>query len=211
MKETECESVFGCICFFRCHGRSGLQEDLPALQAMIRRGRFDMPSSEWQGAIGLLISFDSAPESLEAHDGVDSDAFARLSARLQYISGDYRTKGPMHGCERPLVTLSSLCIISPFHRASFRPWPGDCPGPVAPRMPVSSWRSPSAATLLRPGAQPDPSPVFPESAIFRIDHYLGKERSRTWNISVLLIPSWSRSGTAITWRGCRSPCAKASD
>ncbi|MEO8342025.1 MAG: hypothetical protein ABI604_20395 [Nitrospirota bacterium] len=40
---------------------------------------------------------------------------------------------------------------------------------------------------------------FEESQIFRIDHYFGKERCKTFWLSVLPIHSSSRSGTGGVW------------
>ena len=76
--------------FFGATGDLACKQIFPALQAMIKRGHFDMP------IIGVARSAKSvdellarAHESLEKHGGVDAQAFATLSARLQYVSGDY--------------------------------------------------------------------------------------------------------------------------
>ncbi len=66
------------------------EQIFPAFQAMIIRGHFDMPiigvaKSAWSLAQVLA----RARESLEKHGGLDPGAFARLSARLQSVSGDY--------------------------------------------------------------------------------------------------------------------------
>src|SRR5512140_1015792 len=76
--------------FFGATGDLAYKQIFPALQAMIRRGHFDMP------IIGVARSVDGldqlrarARESVEKHGGLDRDAFAVLSARLQYVNGDY--------------------------------------------------------------------------------------------------------------------------
>ncbi len=53
--------------------------------------------------------------------------------------------------------------------------------------------------------------VFPEAAVFRIDHYLGKEPVQNLLTSASRTRSWSRSGTATTWTACRSPWRRASE
>jgi glucose-6-phosphate 1-dehydrogenase len=76
--------------FFGATGDLAYQQIFPALQAMIAHGHFDMPII---GVAKPAWSLDQlrarAQESLEKHNGVDSRAFAVLSARLQYVSGDY--------------------------------------------------------------------------------------------------------------------------
>ena len=76
--------------FFGATGDLAYKQIFPALQAMTRRGHLDMPvigvaKRDWTS--DQLRA--RARDSLEKHGGVDPDAFAKLSARLQYISGDY--------------------------------------------------------------------------------------------------------------------------
>src|SRR6202050_1441779 len=76
--------------FFGATGDLAYEQIFPALQAMIARGHLDMPII---GVAKPAWSVDQlrarARESLEKHGGVDPRAFAALSARLQYIGGDY--------------------------------------------------------------------------------------------------------------------------
>ena len=86
----------------------------PALQAMIRHGSLDLPiigvaRSGWN--VDELRAH--ARDSLEQHGGVDADAFAKLSARLRYIDGDYgdaatyeRLRQALGGAARPLHYLA---------------------------------------------------------------------------------------------------------
>jgi glucose-6-phosphate 1-dehydrogenase len=76
--------------FFGATGDLAYEQIFPALQAMIQRGRFDMP------IIGVARSAKDldglrarARESIEEHGGLDFRAFAALSAKLQYVNGDY--------------------------------------------------------------------------------------------------------------------------
>jgi glucose-6-phosphate 1-dehydrogenase len=75
--------------FFGATGDLASKQIFPALQAMIKRGHFDMPiigvARSAKSVDGLLAR---ARESLEKHGGVDALAFATLSARLQYVNGD---------------------------------------------------------------------------------------------------------------------------
>src|SRR5256712_7521803 len=79
------------LVFFGATGDLAYKQIFPALQAMIRRGHLAMPiigvaKSDWN----LEQLKARARDSLEKHGGVDHDAFAQLSTRLQYIDSDYR-------------------------------------------------------------------------------------------------------------------------
>ena len=78
------------LVFFGATGDLARKQIFPALQSMIRHEALDLP------IIGVARSARNvdelrarARESLEEHGGVDAAAFAKLSARLQYIGGDY--------------------------------------------------------------------------------------------------------------------------
>src|SRR5439155_12277329 len=78
------------LVFFGATGDLAHKQIFPALQAMIRHGHLDMPvigvaKSGWN--LDQLQS--RARDSVEKYGGVDADAFAKLSTRLQYIDGDY--------------------------------------------------------------------------------------------------------------------------
>src|SRR5437870_6291678 len=100
--------------FFGATGDLAYKQIFPALQAMIRRGHFNMPitgvaKSGWH----LDQLKNRARDSIEKHGKFDADAFAKLVARLQYIDGDYRdqaTYGRLHQilgkAERPLHYLA---------------------------------------------------------------------------------------------------------
>src|SRR5579864_5852580 len=76
--------------FFGATGDLAFKQIFPTLQAMIRHGHLDMPiigvARTAKGLDGLRAR---AHESLEKYGGVDAHAFAALSAKLQYVNGDY--------------------------------------------------------------------------------------------------------------------------
>src|ERR1700674_4953870 len=80
------------LVFFGATGDLAYEQIFPALQAMERRGHLDVPvigvaKPDW--TIDQLRA--RAAESIAAHGGVDSEAFARLAARLSYVAGDYQS------------------------------------------------------------------------------------------------------------------------
>jgi glucose-6-phosphate 1-dehydrogenase len=150
----------------------------PALQAMVKRRRLDVPvigiaKAGWN--IDQLRA--RVRDSLEKHGGgVDGAAFERLCSLLKYIDADYgdpqtfdllrATLGPS---EHPLHYLA----IPPSMFAKVVRELGRSGSAKGARVVVEKpfGRDLASArdlnrTLLT---------VFPESAIFRIDHYLGKE------------------------------------
>ena len=77
--------------FFGATGDLAYKKIFPALQALIREGMLDMPIIGMARAGWTLDKLrDRARESVQQNGGVDPDAFAKLSARLQYVGGDYQ-------------------------------------------------------------------------------------------------------------------------
>jgi glucose-6-phosphate 1-dehydrogenase len=62
----------------------------PALQAMVKRGRLDVPVVGVARASWNLERLKArVRDSLEQHGGVDPGAFEKLSGLLRYVRGDY--------------------------------------------------------------------------------------------------------------------------
>src|SRR5450755_5017583 len=77
--------------FFGATGDLAYKQIFPALQALTRGGQLDMPIIGIARAGWTLDRLrDRARDSLERNGGLDADAFAKLSARLQYVGGDYQ-------------------------------------------------------------------------------------------------------------------------
>ncbi len=163
--------------FFGATGDLAYEQIFPALQAMIRRGHFDMPII---GVARSAMDLDGlrarAHESLEKHGGVDSRAFATLSAKLQYVNGDYgspetfrQLRKALGSAARPLYYLA----IPPDLFATVSEGLANAECDKGARLVVEKpfGRDLSSAQALNKTLLKS----FPESAIFRIDHYLGKE------------------------------------
>jgi len=163
--------------FFGATGDLAYKQIFPALQAMIRRGHFDMPIiGVARSANGLEQLRARARNSLEKHGGLDPAAFASLSAKLQYVNGDYGSRQTFRdlrkalgGASRPLYYLAIppdmfATVVQGLARAEC-----DKDARVVVEKPFGRDLA-SAQELNRILLQ-----SFPESEIFRIDHYLGKE------------------------------------
>ncbi len=100
--------------FFGATGDLAYKQIFPALQALIRAGHLDMPIIGMARSGWTLDKLrERAHDSLEHNGGVDADAFAKLSARLKYVGGDYqdpatyeRLRQALGGATRPLHYLA---------------------------------------------------------------------------------------------------------
>jgi glucose-6-phosphate 1-dehydrogenase len=166
------------LVFFGATGDLAYKQIFPALQSMIRHGRLDVPVIGVAKAGWSLEDLRRrAHDSLSEHGGVDDAAFAKLIERLDYIDGDYadpqtfvtlREKlgdacRPLHYLAIPPVLFAT--VVEALGRSG-------CAQDGA-RVVVEKPFGTDLASALRLNATL--AGVFPESSIFRIDHYLGKE------------------------------------
>jgi len=165
------------LVFFGATGDLAYKKIFPALQAMVRRGRLDVP------VVGIAKPGwsveqlrERARASLTEHGGVDPVAFPKLASLLRYVEGDYadpatfeRLKQAMGGAARPTHYLAippSLFpeVIDGLARSG-------CASGARVVLEKPFGRSLASARELNKTLHQ----AFDESAIFRIDHYLGKE------------------------------------
>jgi glucose-6-phosphate 1-dehydrogenase len=165
------------LVFFGATGDLAYKQIFPALQALARRGALEMPvvgvaKSGWN-----LEQFRArARDSVEHHGGLDRGAFDKLSSRLRYVDGDYgeattfeRLRGELGHATRPLHYLA----VPPSTFSGVVEGLGRSGCAMQARVAIEKpfGRDLASARALNATLRN----VFPESAIFRIDHYLGKE------------------------------------
>jgi glucose-6-phosphate 1-dehydrogenase len=165
------------LVFFGATGDLAYKKVFPALQAMIRRGHLNVPIIGIAKAGWDLEKLKArAKDSLEHHGGVDPTAFAKLTSQLRYIDGDYRDpntfeqlKKALDGAQRPLHYLAI---------------PPSMFGVVAEGLAKCGCAENSRVVIEKPFGRDLASArelnavlrkFFPESSVYRIDHYLGKE------------------------------------
>ncbi len=191
---------------FGFSGDLAAKKIFPALYAMVKKGHLKVPvigvaSSKW----GVAEWHSHVRNSLlhEGHEGGIDDpaAFDRLMALLNYVSGNYNDdatftalKVALGSAKRPAFYLA----IPPSLFATVIQSLGNSGLAHDARVIVEKpfGRDLASAHELNAVAQA----VFPESSIFRIDHYLGKEA--IMNIlyfrfaNSFLEPVWNRNHIA---------------
>jgi len=163
--------------FFGATGDLAYKKIFPALQAMIRHGELDMPIIGIARAGWSLDKLRArARESLQNNGGVDPAAFAKLAAQLLFVDGDYsepstyqRLRQALGGAQRPLHYLA----IPPSMFGTVVQGLAHAGCATGARVIVEKpfGRDLASAQALNRTLHE----VFPESSVFRIDHYLGKE------------------------------------
>lgn len=165
------------LVFFGISGDLAYKQVIPALQALVSDGRLDVPvvgvaKSGWD--LDQLKARVRA--SLADHGPIDEAALAKLSARLRYIDGDYadpttfdQVRAALGPARRPLHYLAV---------------PPSLFGLVAERLKAAGLATDARIMVEKPFGHDLASAralnrtlrrFFPESAIFRIDHYIDKE------------------------------------
>lgn len=165
------------LVFFGATGDLAYKKIFPALQALIRHGDLDMPIIGMARAGWTLDKLrERARDSLEQNGGVDAAAFAKMSAQLKYVDGDY---GDPATYERLKQALGNAA--RPLHYLAIPP---SMFGAVVQGLAKSGCADGARVIVEKPFGRDLASSralnrtlheVFEETSVFRIDHYLGKE------------------------------------
>ncbi|MGC1454750.1 MAG: glucose-6-phosphate dehydrogenase [Nitrospirota bacterium] len=163
--------------FFGATGDLAHKQIFPALHAMIRQGHLDVPiigvaKSGWD----IERFKEHARDGIEKHGGVNAEAFDKLCSRLHYIDGDYHDGATYEMLRKALgnvrLPLHYLAIPPSMFTAVVEGLArSGCAQNARVVVEKPFGRDLASAQALNRTLQR----FFPESAVFRIDHFLGKE------------------------------------
>lgn len=165
------------LVFFGATGDLAYKKIFPALQAMVKLGRLNVPVIGVAKADWNLDHLKArARDSVEKHGGLDSSAFDKLCGLLRYVGGDYNDPATFQSIRKELGRASR-----PTHYLAIPPI---LFGLVVEQLAKSGCNNGARVIVEKPfGRDLDSAQelnrillgVFDEKSIFRIDHYLGKK------------------------------------
>jgi glucose-6-phosphate 1-dehydrogenase len=165
------------LVFFGATGDLAYRQIFPALYAMERRGHLEVPVVGVAGRPWTSDQLrDRAHQSIQEHGGADPGTFPRLARKLTYVSGDYhkpetyeRIRQALGAATRPLHYLAIPPSLFPVVVQGLAKAGLARGARVVIEKPFG--RDLASARQLNAVV----TSAFPENAVFRIDHYLGKE------------------------------------
>jgi glucose-6-phosphate 1-dehydrogenase len=166
------------LVFFGATGDLAYKKIFPALQAMAKRGRLNFP------VVGVAKSgwtrdqlVERARASVTQHGGgVDEAAFPKLVERLHYVDGDYNDDATFANLTKELGDSKRPAHYLAIPPSMFRT--------VVEKLHAAGVTKDARVVVEKPFGRDLKSArelnrtlhaFFPESSVFRIDHYLGKE------------------------------------
>ncbi|MDE1161116.1 MAG: glucose-6-phosphate dehydrogenase [Acidobacteriaceae bacterium] len=164
------------LVFFGATGDLAYKKIFPALQAMVKHGKLNVPVIGVAKAGWTLDQLkDRAKDSLEKHGGLDAEAWPKLESLFRYVDGDYSDDATFQAVRRELGDAK--------HPAHYLAIPPVLFEMVVEQL-VKSGSAEGARIIVEKPFGHDLASAqelnrilhtaFDESAIFRIDHYLAK-------------------------------------
>jgi glucose-6-phosphate 1-dehydrogenase len=188
----------GALVFYGATGDLAFKKIFPALQRMVKTGVLDVPviGMAREGSLEQLQA--RARESVEKHgEGVDPDAFDKLMRLLRYVKGAYTDPATFDSLRRELGDAAH-----PLHYMAI---PQSLFEVVIGQLRRSGCDANARLVLEKPFGSDLASAqrlnailhrCFGEDAIFRIDHYLGKDAVQNLVFfrfaNTFLEPIWNR-------------------
>jgi len=164
------------LVFFGATGDLAYKKIFPSLQAMVKRGRLDLPVIGVAKAGWGIEQFQArARDSLDKHGGFDAQAGPKLLGQLRYVDGDYgdaatfaHLRQTLGAAQRPMHYLAIPPALFPK---------------VVEQLVAAGCTQGARVVVEKPFGHDEASATalnevllasFDEAHIYRIDHYLGK-------------------------------------
>jgi glucose-6-phosphate 1-dehydrogenase len=164
------------LVFFGATGDLAYKKIFPALQAMVKRGTLTVPIIGVAKAGWNLDQLkERAQNSLREHGGIDDAAWQKLESLLRYVDGDYSDPATFNAVKDAMAGAK--------HPAHYLAIPPAVFEEVIDQL-VKSGAAEGARMIVEKPFGHDLASAeeldrillaaFPETSIFRIDHYLAK-------------------------------------
>jgi len=162
--------------FFGATGDLAFKQIFPSLQRLIKDEGLNIPIIGVSRTGSRERLKERARESLDQHGGLDQEAYQKLTGLLRAVQGDYNDEATFQKLRQELGQAERPLHYLAIHPTMF--------AEVAEGLAKSGCSANSRVVLEKPFGRDLASArtlndllhrYFPEEAIFRIDHYLGKE------------------------------------